>query len=345
LNKILNANSPAEYECLDLAQPAIRPVSRLYHFNPIEIDSPFRESLTGYFSRLAEAHCVAPSILYWKEISRFTLERDIFGKPDNERDTNYSYIVNGTGSIARSFVEALEKLTLQKDLWRLTLVSWSEALPAKGLLRRYPSWCPICYQSWLEAGLPIYFPLLWALQVVTSCIKHQCRLSSRCRVCNRNIVYLSSRSRLGYCCWCGSWLGLPQIDLPSAIKQISPLELRWQFWVTDNIGELLSVRLPLPNQSFKRLFRQALTDSIDRVSNGETSDFALYIDESEIRLLSWCSGRKFPKLHSLLKISYCLGLSMVNLLCGRTSVTLFKRPFPLMHSKTRLIRKKRRRSI
>ncbi len=49
-------------------QVEIKPHSRLYHIEPIGVGSPMVESLTSYFTRLAEAHSVPLQKLFLQEI-------------------------------------------------------------------------------------------------------------------------------------------------------------------------------------------------------------------------------------------------------------------------------------
>jgi TniQ len=59
------------YEAWDLKKVSIPSRSRLYPLEPVGIGTPVVESLTGYVSRLAEAHCVTPKVLISRELVSF----------------------------------------------------------------------------------------------------------------------------------------------------------------------------------------------------------------------------------------------------------------------------------
>lgn len=80
---------------------------------------------------------------------------------------NRAHAFNGTGDMARDWVEALEKVTLLNDLRLLTLLSCAEILPSHGLLRNRKAWCPTCYQEWLTSEQIVYDPLVWTMRNVT----------------------------------------------------------------------------------------------------------------------------------------------------------------------------------
>jgi hypothetical protein len=56
------------YETWDLEVSPLPERSRLYHLEPLGLQTPFAESLTSYIIRLAEAHSVMPKILVMHEI-------------------------------------------------------------------------------------------------------------------------------------------------------------------------------------------------------------------------------------------------------------------------------------
>lgn len=310
--------SHTEYEHWEIKQPAIRPPTRLYHLKPISMDSPFRESLSGYLARLAEAHCVSVSTLYWQEISRYNSNLYIFGNKNKKKGRAYApHEINGTGAIIKGLVKGLQKQTQVDGLERLTLLHWSEAFQDDELLRRYQSWCPYCYQQWRRKGEPLYYPLQWALQVVTGCVKHERRLSFACPYCNQRMPYLIKRARLGYCCWCEKWLGVDENDSLHFNKALSLGEVRWERWVFDNVGKLFSTRLPLRAEAFVRLFREGYCKAIARVLKGDKSYFAYLIRESLAKVHRLNNARQLPRPRILLIICYCLGVSLIDLLCGR----------------------------
>jgi TniQ len=136
-------------------------------------------------------------------------------------------VLNGTGQMASDFVQIFNHLTLRQDLRHLTLLQWSNVLPAKGLLRRFHAWCPVCYEEWRAKGQIIYEPLLWTLSMVSFCPEHHRRLLFQCLHCRRQIPFLAWHSRPGYCPRCHQWLGSrPETNSLT----IDADELEWQIW-------------------------------------------------------------------------------------------------------------------
>jgi hypothetical protein len=75
---VLVEQTLTEYESWDLTIPALPQCSRLYRVDPCGMGTPLVESLTGYITRLAEAHGVSTGILYIKEIAPIAGKGNIF---------------------------------------------------------------------------------------------------------------------------------------------------------------------------------------------------------------------------------------------------------------------------
>jgi len=80
--------------------------------------------------------------------------------------------LNGTQQGAKQLVKDLEELTLRHDLQFLTLLTWAEVFPVRGLLKHFQVWSPDCYQQWQNNQQIVYSPLLWAWQAVKICPYH-----------------------------------------------------------------------------------------------------------------------------------------------------------------------------
>ena len=68
------------FDCWDCTAADMPPRSRLYSLKPIGIGTPFVESITGYVSRLADAHAVSVAELVGREL--FSLDRNQCGPSD-----------------------------------------------------------------------------------------------------------------------------------------------------------------------------------------------------------------------------------------------------------------------
>ena len=201
--------------------------------------TPWVESLTSYLTRVASAHGVFPGVLINKMIaplvpgySPYKRKHDLFRIGGGR-----SMLFNGVGLPATSTVQVLETLTLRTDLRYLTFLPLAPVLPgkAKSVVRFTKAWCPGCYEEWYETAQMLYDPLLWALQAISICPRHLCRLSTRCpyQECARPLPGVAWRSRVGYCSYCQRWLGV----VPQRAKEQSPshqdAEWQWQQWVAD----------------------------------------------------------------------------------------------------------------
>ncbi|MCA1991407.1 MAG: TniQ family protein [Coleofasciculus sp. S288] len=310
------------YDTWDLTQPILLPRSHLYQLEPIGIGTPLVESLTSFIARLAEVHCVPPRILISKIITPF-LEQ-IFVKRCTNRGLRSLFdrarALNGTGRMARDFVEALEKLTVRDDLRFLTLLNWSDILVPRGLLRERKAWCPACYKQWRTSGRVVYEPLLWSIDAVTVCLSHHQPLCNHCPHCQQQLPLLTWRTRPGYCSICGEWLGITSNWDFSKGKIPSADESGWHSWVANTIGELIAVApyLSLPLTQIK--VTKALCAAIEIVTQGNIAAFAALLKMPKNTVWGWQAGKVLPPLDALVKISHCLGISLVDFLTQEVDI-------------------------
>ena len=140
---------------LDLTRIIVPPRSRLHCLAPIGVGTGMVESLTGFTSRLAAAHDVTLATLFGWEIAPL-LDKEHLRR--SESRSNKSAVlassfrpmeraVNGTGATARSFAEALERLTMRGGLSYLTLLTWKDVISHRHLIKPTRAWCPACYEE------------------------------------------------------------------------------------------------------------------------------------------------------------------------------------------------------
>lgn len=222
----------------------------------------------------------------------------------------FTAALNGTGVMASSLADALKILTQQNNLHLLTLLPWAELIPQKKLLRRRRAWCSSCYEDWCRASQPIYEPLLWHLEVIQVCPHHRQLLQQICPHCHQENFPLSWRSRPGYCAKCLKWLGSDgqktQIDLEQ--------QLTWLVWIANAVGELISSAPTLNTFPTKECIAQSLSQYVNLAANGNTAEFARQIQVPRNTVWLWCKGRNLPQLEALLKICYCLNISLLHFL-------------------------------
>jgi hypothetical protein len=314
-------NNFTPYELWDLQKPATPPRSRLYNLEPIGEGMPYVESLTGYVTRLAEAHALPPGIFILAEIAPLVKEGYVFSGSSKDRALEKVYgsgnsrtSINGMELKATALVQALETLTQRENLRFLTMLPWSDVLPSKGLLRKSRAWCPICYDYWYITGQTVYEPLIWALDVVTVCPLHHYPLETQCPSCDKKNWLLEWRSRPGYCAKCGKWLGVPVnaglFDTQVLTKDVD----EWHFWAVDQVGNLITTAHYLPLTPFRKRIKGNISKLVELVSGGNRAAFADLIGKHVTTVHGWCSGTTLPNLRNLLQICDYFGLPLVNLL-------------------------------
>ena len=183
---------PRLFDSWECSLAAVPPRSRLYSLKPMGIGTPYVESLTGYVSRLADAHAVSVGNLVDRELLVMGAKPSRAFGPFVPRDptTKISYCfkgqvraANGWGETARRWVGALERATLQRNLRFLTLLPFEGVFSSGRLFRRTRAWCAACYDDWKRYGDIVYEPLLWTIRLVTICPRHGQPLEEVCPHC------------------------------------------------------------------------------------------------------------------------------------------------------------------
>ncbi len=303
--KLMTRTRLSNFDRWDFAESALQP-SPLYALNPRGLGTPLVESLGSYVIRLAEAHVVS----VWRliihvlspprpcRISRSTLR--------------YAYPANGLGKVSNPLLRALEVGTQRRDLCRLTLSALEGCIAQPGTFRTAEAWCPGCLEQWRAAGVPLYTPLLWALQSVTMCPIHKCPLGDRCPHCHSRFAPLRARALPGRCSICLEPLGTSEVPTIAA----SPEEQPYELWVAEAIGHLLA---ELPNLQQLDM-AAALRDNLYRCLNqteGATREYlSMIAGASPCAFRLWATGESKPTLDHLCRLSYRLKLPLITLFQG-----------------------------
>lgn len=231
--------------------PTLPPRSRLYGLVPCGIRTIWTESLTSYINRLAWAHKVAGGELVAQEL----VPRLSGNHPSYQLTVFCRYAamgLNGNGELARLYSVLLEQLTGQSDLSLLSLQRGIGNLSSRGQLQRRPAWCSACYAQWQEQGVPIYQPLLWQYQVVSSCPQHKQPLETHCPQCHRfQSVISTNRFQPGTCTQCGAWLGA---STGTQAQRMNDDEVVWQQWVLHVLEELYEASFSADPPQWERFF-------------------------------------------------------------------------------------------
>ena len=184
----------------------IPPRSRLHYLEPAGVGTPYIESLSSYFRRLAQSHHVSTANLYKREVA--SLLQKI--RTDHKRGPHpYSRhiqisigVINGSFRVTAAWVQVLEALTKRSDLRLLTALPIGNAVSPRCMMKGAMAWCSSCYDEWLGSSRTVYTPLLWTFNAVEVCPRHKQPLEQICPHCKRSQTLLSSMTRPGYCSRC-----------------------------------------------------------------------------------------------------------------------------------------------
>jgi TniQ len=233
--------------------------SRLYSLAPYQIETIWRESLTGYINRLGWTHHVSPRA-FVAEMILPHLKEDL-GLPLPAAamfGAHEAMSLNGTGELAKAGVALLKHLTVRTDLHLLTLPWWVGDLPRRGQLRETPAWCPSCLAEWRAQGLPLYQPFLWMFQMVIVCPRHRTFLVDRCPCCQkRQMIIATNQTQPGECTSCGTFLGEASRSFSGQLDDEE--HLAWQAWVICVLEELQTVSLAQGPIQWELFFRHLAT--------------------------------------------------------------------------------------
>lgn len=313
------AEEPVGLECWELEPLKLPERSRLYHLAPIGLGTYEVESLTGYVSRLAQAHSVLPLTLvrqeimpYWSKISRPQSLAALWEKQ--------ALALNGTRKSAEEWVRILEKLTLRQDLGFLTMLPWSSVLSNYGLLRHERAWCPTCYQQWQAKGQVIYEPLLWALEVVEVCPHHQQPLIKQCPnlTCQRQLPLLASQIQPGYCSRCLSWLGTSSpIFLNGSESTAKSTDRTWEEWSARVMGELLALAPTMSAPLSKENLVKSLEGYLQQTGRSGVNRLEQQLGLTPATFWRWRKGQGAVELILLLRLCYYLNTTPRQFLTGQ----------------------------
>jgi len=312
------ANELTTYDSWDLKPSKVPPHTRLYHLEPVGIGTPYVESLISYITRLAETHSVSTRAVMRKLI--LPLMNASLGR---RWDYNRAGLQNLAGIRALDLVQALETLTLCRNLHSLTMLTWVKVIPTVGLIRSFRAWCPACYGEWYARGQTIYEPLLWSLSIVTACPQHHQYLRDWCPHCGQRFFPLTGRARAGYCAKCSRWLGvLPDTELPYRMEiPLAPeASLESYTWLQDSLGELVAATPLLPDPVLTTRIATILCRCLNQLTQGNVSALARLLRVTRQSVQDWCSGKRLPQLSKLLQICYYLGTSALDFLTAEPVV-------------------------
>lgn len=312
---------PLLFDCWDCTAPGLPPRSRLYSLKPIGIGTPFVESLTGYVSRLADAHAVSVADLVGRELS-LVGSKPVrpFGPfvPRNTTTGPHGFrgraaAVNGLGETAKRWVGTLERATLQTRLRFLTLLPFEGVFTNSGLFRDTRAWCPICYEDWRRTDDPIYEPLLWTIRSAAFCPCHGQPFKDTCPHCGKALLPLGAYARPGHCSRCLQWLGCDGAYKPGG-QPDDHAPITRELWRVNAVAELLAGAPQLDISC--AVLKANLRACIEEVAEGNVLAFAEVVKLSRPGLDRLAYGKGLPELATLLQICHRAGVSLTVLLAS-----------------------------
>lgn len=296
------------------------PRSRLYSLRPIGIGTSFVESLTGYVSRLADAHAVSAGNLVERELSVLGAKPvrpfGAFVPRDPTTKTPSGFrawvrVANGWGETAKRWVAALERVTLQTNLRFLTLLPLEGVLSSNRLFRHNRAWCAACYHDWKRTEYTVYEPLLWTIKLATVCPQHGQSLEDVCPHCGECMTPLAPYARPGHCSKCLGWLGCSGTS--ESVEQFrNGAQTGETLWRVQAIAELLATgpQLNSPGAVFKANFRAC----VEATAEGNVLAFAQASRTSKPGVTYVLEGRGLPEMGTLLRICHEMGIPLTTFL-------------------------------
>jgi transcriptional regulator with XRE-family HTH domain len=332
------------------------PRSRLYSIQPIGVGTFYVESLTSYIQRLAMEHHVSNGVLISREIAPLVKQELLYKNAQGSISKDYArtHQLNGTCASAKNIVSALQKLTLRNDLQYLTLLTWSEVIDQKQLIKSTRSWCPSCYKQWKETDQIIYEPLIWFIEVVKICPIHYQPLRSFCPNCHRANRSLNRFSKPGYCYYCNNWLGTSEVIDENSIESVY-YELESQKVVVNHIGNLIA---SFPYSSVlpsKERLLEVFTACANCCENN-TAALGRIFNVLHVTAYNWVHGKSLPSINSLLWICEILEIPIFEFFLlkpGDKSLNIIRekylnekdREIPFISKRMRLTNEEKRRVL
>jgi AraC-like DNA-binding protein len=299
----------------DRQRPVLPLRSRLYPVEPIGIGTPWVESLSGYVSRLAEAHAVSVGDLVGRELCPIAAKplASTQGAKWARRHSHGFHArgnsVNGFGGTSKIWIDALAAATLRSNLQFLTLSPLDGIFARHRVFRRCRAWCSRCLADWRSVENVVYEPLLWAVNLVMICPCHHYPLEEECSHCHRQLAPLAVNSRPGRCSYCQEWLGCSPEKRPLAAGQIADETL----WRANAVGQLLACLPEKDPTSLGRVFATNLQVCADTVFHGNVLAFAEACQVSPSACRSHVLGQYLPTIDVILRICYRLAIPITAL--------------------------------
>jgi AraC-like DNA-binding protein len=217
--------------------------------------------------------------------------------------------LNGRSRSSEEWVTVLEKLTLQRGLRFMTMLTWQNVLTFKSLSRTFRTWCPQCLEEQRERTEIVYEHLLWSLATVEVCLHHQALLETVCPHCRRQTPPFTFRLRPGHCSVCLQWLGHPNAKNESRIKGN---DFQYEKWISQQMGLLIAAAPSQRTDPPRDRIRQFIPTCIQQTTGGNMTTFAEILGIDRFLVYAWIR-KHLPPTDHLLKICHRFGVSFFDL--------------------------------
>ncbi|UUV23640.1 MULTISPECIES: TniQ family protein [Lysinibacillus] len=277
----------------DIIHSLLSTRSVLYNLEPIGIGTPYVESMTSYISRIAIVHNVNVTNLL-KGVVAPVLKKDYL---KNELSTGFyktiEQFINENSIVTQDIINALELLTCREDLSYLTMLNWQGVFP-RNIRSSSRKWCPLCLYDMKEQSKQVFEPLLWSLDDIKKCDIHETLLQDECSKCNRKLSFFHSHYLVGYCQYCGTWLGSKEVTHREKLNEK-------ELFINLNYKQLIE-NAPLvtffPSSRFIAVFFNEIMENCEFNS---INAFANFLGFNLSTVYSWIRNVSVPNHKSLLK--------------------------------------------
>jgi len=295
------------YELVGMnADDKLPPRAELASFEPKGLGTPYRESLFSYFLRLADVHHVSP-----QNLARYLI-LPLFSSYDQHENFEQIFILeskyfNGMNTIPEQLVKAIGQLTGRNGLEDLTLLPLRQFISNYQLLAKKKKWCPIClFETSDSRGA--YDQLIWGINAINSCPKHQVRLVSHCECGDiPSIPFLNMKHLPGVCKYCGGSLSHNNVSsLEPASKEENDR--------SQMVAELLEHTASLKHKSEN--IAVFLRGAVSHFAQGEASLFAHILGVRKNTFHCWVHGQCTPNFGQILNIASMCRCPISHVLLG-----------------------------
>jgi hypothetical protein len=271
---------------------------RLISLPPAGLGTMLVESIASYVMRLAARYSISTIALLRTGLPDLIPKSSESGRGRPTEVAKSGAYAVGMTRTSEEWVAELEAATGLTGLRALTLLGLAKSVSANRLPRTQIASCRACLEEMAAADL-VWEPLIWTLQLVTTCPVHGLPLSLECPHCGGSQKILRLRGRPGLCGRCGLWMGQ---RLPTQVEAADPVSLM----VASLFADELIVSADLAKTFNAGLARVGWTAS-------QLSEAARVPEAS---LSGWRAGRMKPGLGPLVAICRATGWDLRTLLAG-----------------------------